>query len=280
MLQTTAKKSTNSIWIGGDISTVAISKHIMFFLLFLIISPFAKDASDLGVRFADSDLKNVEDLFVVMRYEGVYGKKIEFNSPGFHIFMRMLISDKSGRVEEGDVFYGFVPDGTEEIQMFRIPIIPLDGGPADAKWLECNNQIIQRHADVVNRRCTGMLLIPHDLYQLIQSFVKEKRLSMYDGLGLYGGRGLRILYVDKMGKKTLFEMLHPIDFQDYFVPNDFIADYIKLYDGLSKLMMSGFAECRWSNLGNARELMAKCKEWSGSLFFDKDALRQVMEDAR
>lgn len=257
---------------------MAISKRIILFLLFLVIAPFAKDASDFGVRFADSDLKNAEDLFVMERYEGVFGKKIEFDVPGYHIFMRMLVSDKSGRIEEGDVFYGFVPDATEKIQIFRIPIVPLDGGPADAKWLECNNRIIQRHADIVNQRCMGVRLMPHDLYQLIQSFVKEKRLSMYDGLGLYGGRGLRILYVDKMGKKTLFEMLHPIDFQDYFVPNDFVTDYIKLYDGLSKLMMSGFAECRWSNLGNARELMAKCKEWSGSLFFDKDALRQVEAD--
>ena len=257
---------------------VMSSRLVLFLLVILTCSPFAKDVSDFGVRFADFDLKNAEDLFVMERYEGVYGKKMEFNSPGFHIFMRMLISDKSGRIEEGDVFYGFVPDGTEKIQMSRIPIIPLDGGPADARWLECNNQIIQRHVDVVNRRCTGMQLIPHDLYQLIQSFVKEKRLSMYDGLGLYGGRGLRILYVDKMGKKTFFEMLHPIDFRDYFVPNDFVADYIKLYDGLWKLMMTEFRECRWSNLGNARELMAECKEWSGSLFFDKDALRQVEAD--
>ncbi|WP_297945301.1 hypothetical protein [uncultured Fibrobacter sp.] len=280
MLQTTAKKSTNSIWIGGDISTVAISKHIIFFLLFLVITPFARNILGLEVSFAPSDGKIANDLYIMGQYEGVYGRSIELDTAGFHIFMQKQESQKRGWGYDNDFFYAFIPFESDKIQIYRIPDFPISAGASDVEWLACNYRIAQKHGNIVKQRCVDTRIVPHNLYQQMQTFIKEKRMSMYDGMGSTSEEGLQILYVDTSGEKTLFKMLPPAKFLDHFEPKNFVTEYIELYEGLSKLIMTGFEECRWSNLGNAGELMTECKEWSGCVFFDQNILRQVMEDAR
>lgn len=256
---------------------MAISKRIIIFLLFLIIFPFARNFPGLGVLFAGSDGKMGDSLVISGAYEGVYGKKLNLDEVGVHI----LLHQRTSSSEKGDFFYGFIPYGNETILISRIPRIPFCPGSLETQWLKCNYRIVQRHAGIVNSRCRETRPVQVDLYRHIHSVIEEKRLSIYDGMGESANTGnLYIIYVEKSGKKHFFQMLPPAEFLDYFEPKNFVTEYIELYDGLSKLIMTGFEDCRWSNLGNASELMTECKELSGCVFFDKNVLRQVEEDAR
>lgn len=267
-------------WMGGGISIVAISNHLIIFLLFLVITPFARNIPGLEVSFAPSDGKIANDLYIMGQYEGIYGRTIELDTAGFHIFMQKQESQKRVWGYNSDYFYAFIPFESDKIQIYRIPEIPVSASASDAKWLECNYRIAQKHENIVKQRCVDTHVVPHNLYQQIQTFIKEKRMSMYDGMGRTSEGGLQILYVDTSDKKILFKMLPPAEFLEYFEPKNFVTEYIELYDGLSKLIMTGFEDCRWSNLGNASELMTECREWSGCVFFDQNVLRQVMENAR
>ena len=248
----------------------------VFFFLILVSFSFSKTIPGLGVAFAPSDGKIDEYSVVRNAFENIYGKKVDFDKFGYHIFFQTLKSDSSKNF--GDYFYSFIPVESEKIQIFCIPHIPVSAGPSDEKWRECNYRIIQRHADVVNLRCSATRQIPSELYRKLYLFMNEKKFSVYDGMGR--AEGLQILFVDKFGVKTSFKMQPLEEFRDFFEPNIFVLEYVDLYNGFKNLIMTKFDECRWSNLGNARELKNECSEWAGSVFFDRKNARQVEIDAR
>lgn len=257
-----------------------ISKVILALLLSLVDSSFARYVPDFGVAFGPSDGEIVNDIYIKWHYEGIYGKAIDFNKIGLHIIMQKTKSRKDSKGYGIDFCYGFVPFGSDKMQISCVPKIPTGAGPTDAKWLECNNRIIQRHADFVSLRCTKARPVQSNLYHQVHSFIEQKSLSIYNAMGdPSNGGNLYIVYVDELGRNFFFQILPPEKILDYFESKAFVTEYTDLYDGLGKLMMTGFEECRWSNLGNVKELMAECSEWSGWHLF-KDVLRQVEEDAR
>ena len=108
-----------------DITIVAISKHLLFFLLFLVTTPFARNILGLEVSFAPSDGIIANDLYIMGQYEGVYGRSIELDTAGFHIFMQKQESQKRGWIygdKTGQIAHKFVYNAVLDLEQNYVEI--------------------------------------------------------------------------------------------------------------------------------------------------------------
>jgi len=61
----------------------------------------------------------------------------------------------------------------------------------------------------------------------------------------------------------------------------FISDYLKLYESFASFMIRDFESCRWTNFGNAGEIMEACRDFVPiELWNDESVKSQILRDSK
>lgn len=254
---------------------IKMRKLIVSILLCLLqIDAFAADYA-----FASSsklaDIEGEIDGHFSLAYKRIFGDPITLSKSGYYVFM-----EKERMIDEFS--FAYIPLNSEKTKVSYAPEIPYyTPGPETGKWLECNSKLILKHKDKVKSFCENEIDIPDSTRNLVANFFDEKRMSIVEGgFGFIGG-GLFLVKIDEQNNRSYFHMPSSKSLEKDYERTGFISKYLKLYDDLSNLMMTEFESCRWTNFGNAADILKVCRDFvPGELQKDAKVKSQILQDSK
>ncbi len=244
---------------------------IAILLLFLQINAFASDYAFIS----SSRLSEFENDHWMQAYKRIYGESLVLSKPGFYVFI-----EKEGMVDEFSVAY--FPLKTNKAKVSYVPRIPCYTlGRRTGEWLECNSKLILKHKDRVMDFCKKETDVPDSLRILIEKFFDEHRMSIVQSGFAHADWGLFAIRIDDQSNRSYFHMPFPKSLEKDYEKNEFISDYLKLYEIFAGFMMRNFENCRWTNFGNAGEIMEACRDFVPiELWNDESVKSQILRDSK
>jgi hypothetical protein len=244
---------------------------IAILLLFTQMNVFASNYAFVS----SSKISEVEDRHWKQMYTRIYGDSLILSKPGFYVFI-----EKEGMTDEFSIAY--FPLKTNKAKISYVPRIPCYTlGRRTGEWLECNSKLILKHKDKVINFCKKETNIPDSLQILIEKFFDEHRMSIVESGFAHADRGLFVIRIDGKSNRSYFYMPFPKSLKKDYEKNEFISDYLKLYESFAAFMMHNFENCRWTNFGNASEIMEACRDFvPKELWNDESVKSQILRDSK
>lgn len=221
-----------------------------------------------------SNAENEIDGHLALAYNRIYGKPLALSKSGYYIFVT-----KEGLIDEFSVAY--FPLNKAKATVSYVPEIPYYiPGPETGKWLECNSKLILKHKDKIKSFCEKEMKIPDSTQNLISKFFEEHRETDVGSLG-WGTGGLHIVQIDEQNNRSYLHVSSPKT-QNVDCDGDLVvSDYLKFYAFVMDLTMNGFEKCRWTNFGNAADILKECRKYvPKELKNDAKFKSQILQDSK
>ena len=221
-----------------------------------------------------SNVENEIDGHLALAYNRIYGKPLALSKSGYYIFVT-----KEGLIDEFSVAY--FPLNKAKAKVSYVPEIPYYiPGPETGKWLECNSKLILKHKDKIKSFCEKEMKIPDSTQNLISKFFEEHRETDVGSLG-WGTGGLHIVQIDKQNNRSYLHVSSPKSQETDCGGDSIILEYLRFYAFFTDLTMNGFDGCRWTNFGNAADILKVCRDFvPGELRNNAEVRSQILQDSK
>lgn len=253
---------------------IKMRKLIVSILLCLLqIDAFACDYAFVS----SSNFLNVEgkiDGHFALAYNRIYGETFVFSKSGYYVFV-----EKEGMVDEFS--FAYLPLSLDMAKVSYVPEIPyFTPGPSTNKWLDCNSRLILKHKDRVKSFCEKETNVPDSTRILIEKFFNEYGTTDVGALG-WGLGGLHVVQIDKQNNRSYLHVSSPKSQETDCGGDSIILEYLRFYAFFTDLTMNGFDGCRWTNFGNAADILKVCRDFvPGELRNNAEVRSQILQDSK